>query len=174
MASPASSQAATPKSWAARLRRRLRVRSRFAFVLSLGLVLALAAATVSLWAFHASRQDDGEKPLPSSCITAQNGTATCAHFKSVGDDLWDHSVHDLLSGTTETQEDCCRICDGLKDCQGWMFERLAKSCRWIRFLEQPCVDNPGDLSCRCVTHFGMTFGFKPTSQIVWVKREGII
>jgi hypothetical protein len=145
-----------------------------AILLVVGLMLVLAASTVSVWAFHASEKVQDEKEtLPSSCLTAQNGTGTCAHFESVGDHLWDHSMNDMLSGSADTPEDCCRGCDNLGNCQGWMFEHAAKSCRWIRFLENPCQESPGHLACRCQSHMGMTFGFKPTSQIVWVKREGL-
>jgi len=172
-ASPLSSQIATSKTFCGRLRRRLRVRSTLAVVLSIGILLVLAVATTSIWFFHASGKEEQKEKLPSSCATAQNGTATCSHFEAVGDHLWDASVNDLLSGSADSQDDCCRGCDSLSDCQGWMYEHMAKSCRWIRFLEQPCASAPGDLSCRCVTHYGMTFGFKPTSQIVWVKRPGV-
>jgi hypothetical protein len=172
VASPCSSMAPTPKSLSGRFRRRLRIRSKLAAVLSVGLLLVLAATTASVWAFRRPSEEKGESNLQSSCVAAQNGTATCAHFEAVGEHLWDHSVGEFLAGSTDTQEDCCRTCDRLDGCQGWMFEHKAKSCHWIRFLEEPCSANPGDLSCRCVAHFDMTFGFKPTSQIIWVQREG--
>merc|ERR1719359_2425171 len=115
-----------------------------------------------------SHKDEPRKSLPSSCATAQNGTATCAHFESIK--IWDPHAGDWLSGAARTQEDCCSGCDGLSNCHGWMFSKMAKSCRWIRFMEEPCASHPGDLRCRCVTHFGTAFGFKPTSQIIWVQR----
>jgi len=173
MASPMSSftgASGVSKTWSGRFRQRLRIRSKSAMVLILGLSLVLGAATASIWAFHGSGDDGKQQKLPSSCVTAQNGTASCAHWETVGDNLWDSTLHDLLSGTADTMEDCCAGCDKLSNCQGWMFEHMAKSCRWIRYLEQPCMSSPGDLSCRCLAHHGMTFGFKPTTQIVWVKR----
>jgi len=159
------------KTWSGRFRQRLRIRSKSAMVLIIGLFFVLGASTASVWAFHGSGKDDQQEKFPSSCVTAQNGTASCAHWETVGDNLWDSTMHDLLSGTADTMEDCCHGCDKLSGCQGWMFEHMAKSCRWIRYLEQPCMSSPGDLSCRCLAHHGLTFGFKPTSQIVWVKRH---
>jgi hypothetical protein len=167
-----SSQASALGTMGSQCRRCLRIKSRMALILSVGLLLALVAGSISLWVFHA-HQEEVPEPPPSSCSTAQNATATCAHFESVGRLLWDSAANDYLAGTAKSMEDCCSGCDRLKDCQGWMFESVAKSCRWIRFLEDPCVKNPGDLRCRCVTHFGTSFGFKPTSKIVWVKRAGL-
>jgi len=169
MESP-SSQPSSHGKLVSRLRKRLRVRSNTAIALSAGLLLALAAGSISMWAAHFGQADEPD-PLPSSCTTAQNATATCAHFESVGD--WDPSARDFESAAANTMQDCCSGCDAKAGCQAWMFESVAKSCRWIRFTEDPCVSEPGDLRCRCVTHFGTAFGFKPTSQIVWVKREGL-
>jgi len=172
--SPTGSPSSHPSSQSrlvSRLRQRLHIRSNAAIALSAGLLLALVAGSVAIWASHLVHMVDEPDPLPSSCSTAQNATATCAQFESVG--AWDPSARDFASAAADTMQDCCRGCDGQKDCQAWMFESVAKSCRWIRFLEDPCTENPGDLRCRCVTHFGTAFGFKPTSQVVWVKREGV-
>lgn len=147
-----------------------RRRSKFRVLVITGLICVVFIATISVWAIHIASKADSEE-LPSACVTAQNATATCAHFEAVGQHLWDARIGDLVAGTRDTLEDCCRGCDLLNGCQAWMFEAFGRRCRWIRFTEAPCSENPGDLRCRCLTHFGMSFGFKPTSEIIWVKRE---
>lgn len=142
----------------------------FRGLLLLGLMLAVAAATGSVWAVRALQHEDAAEDLPSSCAAAQNATATCVPFEYVGDALWDASMGDLLMGTADTEADCCAGCDALGSCQAWMFESIGRRCRWIRFLEAPCSEDPANLQCRCLTHFGTSFGFKPTSQLVWVRR----
>lgn len=140
-------------------------------LLLVGLFLAVVTATGSVWAVRALQPEAAEQDLPSSCAAAQNATATCVPFEYVGENLWDASMGDLLMGTADTEGDCCSGCDELAGCQAWMFESVGRRCRWIRFLEEPCSSNPADLECRCTTHYGTSFGFKPTSQIVWVRRS---
>jgi hypothetical protein len=167
LASPRS-QASAPCTMGQRFRRRLHIRSKTAVALSLCLLIALAAGFVSIWVFQGQKE---KTPVvrPSSCSTAQNATATCAHFEFIP--IWDPANKDYLSASAETQDDCCAGCDRLANCDGWVFSKMARTCRWIRFLEEPCASNPGDLKCRCTTHFGTAFGFRPKSQIVWVQRE---
>eukprot|EP00928_Gymnodinium_smaydae_P019473 TRINITY_DN17476_c0_g6_i1.p1 TRINITY_DN17476_c0_g6~~TRINITY_DN17476_c0_g6_i1.p1 ORF type:complete len:823 (-),score=176.11 TRINITY_DN17476_c0_g6_i1:135-2507(-) len=150
---------------------RIQKRLSSRLLLRLGLVLAILLATVSVWVFHYGKEAPAKEPLPSSCATAQNSTSTCSHFESV--DFYDHTKGDSLAGMADTEEDCCAGCDQVAGCQGWMFERASRRCRWIRFLEAPCKEDPGDLSCRCLTHQGSTFGFKPISQIVWLHRRDV-
>mmetsp|Transcript_33044 Transcript_33044/g.93235 ORF Transcript_33044/g.93235 Transcript_33044/m.93235 type:complete len:783 (+) Transcript_33044:2-2350(+) len=107
---------------------------------------------------------------PSSCVTAQNATATCQAFKLIGMDPETGGVVGRSGKDIATIEECCGGCDATEGCQGWMFESLPKRCGWISFTADPCMSNPGDLSCRCLTHPGTTFGFKPTSQIIWMNR----
>eukprot|EP00927_Polykrikos_kofoidii_P033973 TRINITY_DN28816_c0_g1_i1.p1 TRINITY_DN28816_c0_g1~~TRINITY_DN28816_c0_g1_i1.p1 ORF type:complete len:796 (-),score=107.97 TRINITY_DN28816_c0_g1_i1:177-2564(-) len=126
------------------------------------LFMLIVAATATVWVVKAVRPEPESKPIPSACVTAQNATATCSPFESIGDSL---------AGAADSEEDCCRGCDELEGCQAWMFERAARRCRWIRFTTKPCSDDPGDIRCRCFTHFGTMFGFKPISQIVWLQRS---
>lgn len=132
----------------------------------------VVAAVASVWVARAL--GSGEAPaekLPSSCATAQNGTSTCTPWEYAGEDRWDHSRGRSYMEMANTMEDCCTGCDEVGDCQAWIYEGPAKRCRWIRFLEDPCLSNPADLGCRCITHFGMSFGFKPTTQIIWVRGD---
>lgn len=139
------------------------------YVLRAALVLVVVAATASAIIFHTTNKKQPPKPLPSSCATAQNATATCSQFESIGDKIWDPRKGQSVAGAADTQEDCCMGCDELDGCQAWMFEAFSKRCRMIRFEATPCKEEPGDLECRCYTHAGTAFGFKPTSQIVWLQ-----
>merc|ERR1719343_1590337 len=113
----------------------------------------------------------GEQPLPSACATAQNATATCSRFESIGEaELSGRSRGASIATAAKSMQDCCSSCDGLEGCQAWMFESTHGRCRLIRFKEEPCEEEPGDLRCRCMTHSGTSFGFKPTSQIVWLSQ----
>eukprot|EP00929_Paragymnodinium_shiwhaense_P112472 TRINITY_DN80728_c0_g1_i1.p1 TRINITY_DN80728_c0_g1~~TRINITY_DN80728_c0_g1_i1.p1 ORF type:complete len:779 (+),score=170.46 TRINITY_DN80728_c0_g1_i1:139-2475(+) len=136
------------------------------------LVFVVASSTASVMVAREVVGDE-EKPLPSSCLTRQNATATCVQFESIGDKFWDSAAGDTLAGALDTEEDCCTGCDELEGCQAWMFESMSRRCRLIRFQETPCKDNPGDLRCRCYTQLGTSFGFRPISQIVWIQRDGI-
>jgi len=135
-----------------------------------GLATVIISATVSAVVARLVGSEETTAALPPACTAPQNGTATCAPFEIVGQHLWDSATQTSQMQKADTLEDCCRGCDELEDCQGWMFEKLARRCRWVRFQEEPCRSDPGHLSCRCVTHFGTTFGFKPTSKIIWVQR----
>lgn len=146
--------------------------TRIACLLRLVLLAVVVIAVSSFWVARAL--GSGEEPaenLPSSCATAQNGTSTCVPFRYVGENLWDHGAGKSHMEMADTMDDCCAGCDQLEDCQAWIFEERSNRCRWIRFEEDPCLSNPSDLGCRCITHYGMTFGFKPTSQIVWMMNE---
>jgi len=157
-----------PLRCAARCRRRLGKRCFLRFAVVTILITAASAAIVA----RMLRPDPAAQELPSSCATAQNATATCSDFSIVGQSYWDSAVGASLMSTADTLEDCCAGCDQVNGCQAWMFEHAARKCRWIAFREEPCTSNPGDLSCRCLSHFGRAFGFKPTSQIIWVQRGG--
>jgi hypothetical protein len=141
------------------------------WLLRLSLVLAVIIASVSLWVVYALKEDP-EEDLPSSCATAQNATATCSPFESIGERYWDASQGESRAALADTVAACCQGCDKVDGCQGWMFERPARKCRWIRFTEAPCKEKPGDLECRCLTHQGTAFGFKPTTKVVWMQRPG--
>jgi len=141
------------------------------FLIRIGLLIVVLSAAASAWFIYSVASKKASKPkLPSACATAQNATATCELFETVGGGLWDDDRRDAVMSLANTMEDCCRGCDEVAGCQGWMFESTARRCRWVRFLEAPCKNNPGDLQCRCLTHFGTAFGFKPTSPIVWLQR----
>jgi len=139
-------------------------------VIRCGLLLTAAASVLTVWFVKANDEERASTGrLASSCITAQNSTSTCSEFEYVGH--WDHDVGDLFVSTLDTMEDCCAGCDGSNECQAWLFEDSAKRCRWIRFIEEPCSENPGDNGCRCTAHPGTSFGFKPTSDYVWLRKE---
>lgn len=148
---------------------RCRKRPRRWILLGFGFLVVVISATVSTWVLRALNKSEKPRP-PSACVTAQNGTATCQQFEMVGMDIFDGGALDSRMDLADTEEDCCRGCDDLDGCQAWMFERAGRRCRWIRFLEDPCQQNPGDLRCRCLTHFGTAFGFKPTGKIIWLHR----
>eukprot|EP00913_Durusdinium_trenchii_P024374 g22883.t1 len=63
-----------------------------------------------------------------------------------------------------TLSDCCRGCDEVKGCQGWIFTHLDRRCRWLYFVDEVCHANPGDMSCRCLTSRGIAFSFKPRKK----------
>jgi len=139
--------------------------------LRVGMVAVIVSSTSS--AVVARLLSKGEEPgvsKPSSCSAPQNGTATCTAFDLVGTNLWDPALRASRMEVADTLGDCCQGCDELADCQAWMFESVARRCLWIRFLDEPCREDPGHLSCRCVTHYGTTFGFKPVSGLIWVQR----
>eukprot|EP00747_Dinoflagellata_sp_TGD_P212721 gnl/TRDRNA2_/TRDRNA2_85780_c0_seq1.p1 gnl/TRDRNA2_/TRDRNA2_85780_c0~~gnl/TRDRNA2_/TRDRNA2_85780_c0_seq1.p1 ORF type:complete len:822 (+),score=124.01 gnl/TRDRNA2_/TRDRNA2_85780_c0_seq1:45-2510(+) len=150
------------------------LRPSWRMLLRIGLLVAvIAATTTGLIAVVFAKFTDEPEELESACVTAQNATATCSHFESVGR-AWNQEYGDTAEGMANTLQDCCSGCDRLGDCQAWMFEGMAKRCRWIRFVQDPCAKNPGDLNCRCLTHSGITFGFKPTSKIVWLHRDKLL
>jgi len=134
------------------------------------LALAVLGAIISVLVVTLRATQHIEPEPPSACATAQNATATCEQFEALGDTIWDWHYGDTHLGKVNTQGDCCSGCDALDGCQAWIYEHRGKRCRWLRFLEAPCSNNPADLRCRCLTHHGTTFGFRPTSQIVWLQR----
>merc|ERR1712232_229532 len=142
--------------------RRAMLRLGFLFLI----VLALSASVMVV--YSALQGGSTTSRPPSSCVTAQNATATCQMFEDVG---WDAQTGDTAMSAADTIEACCAGCDRVNGCQGWMFESFSRRCRWLRFMEAPCVDNPGHPNCRCRTQPGTVFGFKPTSQIVWLPPD---
>jgi len=144
-------------------------------LLRAGLLLVVALATASAWIIHEVSQDAPEAKArpPSACATEQNATATCEPFETVGRRFWDHASGESHMSLADTVANCCSGCDALDDCQAWMFERAARQCRWIRFVDGACQENPGDLRCRCLSHHGTVFGFKPTTQVVWLKSSDV-
>lgn len=147
-------------------RRHLGCRCALRIVVLLTVVFGTTGAIVA----RMTRGQGSTEPLPSSCITAQNGTATCEAFDIVGKTLWDAVAFDSKMDLADTQQDCCHGCDEVAGCQAWMFQAVSRQCRWIGFLDDPCKNNPGDLRCRCMTERGTSFGFKPTSRLIWVQR----
>lgn len=126
------------------------------------LVGKVLAGTIAVLVVHLTGGAGRESEPLSSCSTAQNGTATCEEFVLTGSRRWEAAT---------SLEACCKGCDSVADCQGWIFERVGRRCRWIRFLEDPCSSNPGALECRCLTHQVTSFGFKPVGQIVWLHTS---
>eukprot|EP00403_Amphidinium_massartii_P013825 CAMPEP_0178407042 /NCGR_PEP_ID=MMETSP0689_2-20121128/19224_1 /TAXON_ID=160604 /ORGANISM="Amphidinium massartii, Strain CS-259" /LENGTH=841 /DNA_ID=CAMNT_0020028103 /DNA_START=147 /DNA_END=2672 /DNA_ORIENTATION=- len=138
-------------------------------VVRLGLLVCAVASVATVWAVKANDSDSNGSEAPSSCFTAQNATSTCADFESVGP--WDPTIGDYYVSRLNTVEDCCGGCDGHEDCQAWLFEGSSKRCRWVKFLDEPCSEDAGDVTCRCTAHVGTSFGFKPTSSFVWMRQE---
>lgn len=148
---------------------RKRCGNRRRFLLQGGLCLAISSAVLSAVAAHAvaaAQHNDGA--APSSCGVARNGTTSCVPWQLAGTHLFDRRSGDLQMDLANTLEDCCGGCDELEECQAWIFERVAKRCRWIRFEDEVCKKNPEHLGCRCVTHWGTAFGFKAKSNMVWL------
>merc|ERR1711907_736711 len=120
----------------------------------LGIIVAGSiAAVVSAFYFRAGEVDEAP---PSACATAQNSTTTCEFYEQLGSSI----------GGVNALDDCCRGCDELDGCQGWIFDGATTMCRWIKFTEQPCATTPDKASCRCMTHSGIVFGYRPTRKIV--------
>jgi len=156
-----------PASCFSRCRQRLSKRT----MIAIGLAIVVLSATTSVWIIRAAKTAKEKPRPPSSCVTAQNGTATCEPFDFVSGQFFDWTNSESSMDRADTVEDCCRGCDEIEECQAYMFERTGKRCRWIRFLEEPCAGEPGNLRCRCLTHFGTVFGFKPTGRVVWLHQE---
>jgi len=138
-------------------------------LIRVGLVSALVSAVASAVVVRAAV---GEAPAPvqqpSSCGVARNSTTSCVPWRLAGTHLVDQHTGELQMDLTDTLEECCEGCDALADCQAWIFERMAKRCRWIQFDDPVCRQDPGDLGCRCYTHWGTAYGFKPKSNLVWL------
>jgi len=150
------------------LRRRLVGRR----ILAGGISLALLSAVASAFVARAVIKPPAEERL-SSCSAAQNGTSTCAAWELAGVNVTDPSTGLRKMDLVETLDDCCKGCDEVVDCQGWIFEHLDKRCRWVHFLDKVCNSNPGDLSCRCFTSRGIAFSFKPPKKtyLIWVESD---
>ncbi|CAE7347782.1 nodI [Symbiodinium sp. CCMP2592] len=137
-----------------------------------GISLALLSAVASAFVARAVIKPPAEERL-SSCSAAQNGTSTCAAWELAGVNVTDPSTGLRKMDLVETLDDCCKGCDEVVDCQGWIFEHLDKRCRWVHFLDKVCNSNPGDLSCRCFTSRGIAFSFKPPKKtyLIWVESD---
>lgn len=153
-------------SCCSRCRRRLTKR----MMIAIGLAIVVLSATTSVWIIRAAAAKEGPPRPPSSCVTAQNGTATCEPFDLVSKSSLRWSNSESSMDRADTVEDCCRGCDELEECQAYMFEQAGKRCLWTRFLEEPCIGAPGNLGCRCLAHFDSVFGFKPTGRVVWLHQ----
>lgn len=147
------------------MRRRLAGRR---FLLAGILLVVLSAIVSAIVVRTIVKDDEGATNLGSSCSVAQNGTSTCKAFELAGTDLKEPSGELKMDNVT-SMDGCCAGCDEVEDCQAWIFERLDKRCRWIKFLDDGCKTNPGGLECRCFTNWGTSFGFKPTSRVIWEK-----
>lgn len=136
-------------------------------LIRVGLVSALVSAVASAVVVRAAV---GEAPVqqPSSCGVARNSTTSCVPWRLAGTHFVDQHTGELQMDLTDTLEECCDGCDALAECQAWIFERMAKRCRWIQFDDPVCREDPGDLGCRCYTHWGTAYGFKPKSNLVWL------
>lgn len=166
----ADDEASRPKTRCQTVIRKLRRCNKRRLVVYFLLFAAVGVACGVIW-FFTHKEKEVTPELPSSCATAQNATATCVQFESIGDRYWQPNQPDSMAGMADTPADCCSGCDGVGDCQAWMFESSTRRCRWIKFKDQPCVADPGDLQCRCFTSPGTIFGFKPISQIVWLRGD---
>ncbi|CAE7189456.1 unnamed protein product [Symbiodinium pilosum] len=130
--------------------------------------VALVSAVASAVIVRAVVGEAAAPVQPSSCGVARNSTTTCVPWRLAGVHLVDRKTGELQMDLTNTLEECCSGCDGLADCQAWIFERMAKRCRWIQFDDAVCRQDPGDLRCRCYTNWGTAYGFKPKSSLVWL------
>ncbi|CAJ1437274.1 unnamed protein product [Effrenium voratum] len=152
--------ACLPRSCCPALRRRR-------FLVRGGIVVAVTLAVLSGVLVRALWPAPAQVSAPSSCGVARNSTTTCVPWQLAGTHLFD-KTGELEMDLANTLEDCCGGCDGIAECQAWIFERVAKRCRWIRFEDKVCERNPENLGCRCLTHWGTAFGFKAKSNLVWL------
>lgn len=131
-----------------------------AIVLAGSLIAVLSSIALALALSLTKPEDEANEELPSSCMTRQNATTTCEFYEQLGSAI----------GGTDPLDTCCQGCDELEGCQAWIFDSATMRCRWIRFTEQPCVATPDKVSCRCMTHPGVVFGYRPTRKIVMITR----
>ena len=159
--------ACLPEACCPVLRRRLAGRR---WLLQGGICFAVSSAVLSaVVARSVAAADAAASSGPaSSCGVARNATTTCVPWQLAGTHLFDRRTGDLEMDLANTLEDCCGGCDAVDECQAWIFERVAKRCRWIRFEDEVCHRSPEHLGCRCYTHWGTAFGFKATSNLVWL------
>eukprot|EP00930_Biecheleria_cincta_P031660 TRINITY_DN21972_c0_g1_i1.p1 TRINITY_DN21972_c0_g1~~TRINITY_DN21972_c0_g1_i1.p1 ORF type:complete len:695 (-),score=144.41 TRINITY_DN21972_c0_g1_i1:38-2080(-) len=135
------------------------------------LVLSAVASAFVVRELVGGSEDEDKEEFQSSCPVAQNHTTTCIDWELAGTYKFDSKTGELAMDRADTLEACCAGCDQESDCQAWIFERLAKRCRWIRFKDPVCVENPADLRCRCRAHVATAFGFKSKSKLVWLQRS---
>lgn len=158
--------------WCCKAMRKRLAQQRLVLWVSLA-ILGLAAVGSAVGAsLYTTRKAPVSPTLPSSCLTARNATTTCKNFQLAGAALYDATTGGPLMESIRSVEDCCSKCDGLSECQAWLFEYYGKTCKWIRFSESPCDVNPADLRCRCLTGPAMGFGFKSPAPLVSFQRPG--
>lgn len=159
--------ACLPEACCPVLRRRLAGRR---WLLQGGICFAVSSAVLSAVVARsvAAAENAAAAGPASSCGVARNATTTCVPWQLAGTHLFDRRTGDLEMDLANTLQDCCGGCDAVDECQAWIFERVAKRCRWIRFEDEVCHRSPEHLGCRCYTHWGTAFGFKATSNLVWL------
>ncbi|CAE7878016.1 Pka-R2 [Symbiodinium microadriaticum] len=81
----------------------------------------------------------------SPALAKATDPARCVPWRLAGTHLVDQHTGELQMDLTDTLEECCDGCDALAECQAWIFERMAKRCRWIQFDDPVCREDPGDL-----------------------------
>eukprot|EP00931_Biecheleriopsis_adriatica_P066980 TRINITY_DN41193_c0_g1_i1.p1 TRINITY_DN41193_c0_g1~~TRINITY_DN41193_c0_g1_i1.p1 ORF type:complete len:733 (+),score=137.33 TRINITY_DN41193_c0_g1_i1:35-2233(+) len=138
-----------------------------------GIVLALLSAVASAVVVRSimGEQTPPVEEPPNSCTVAQNGTSTCTAWQLAGTNLTDSETGEKKMDLVTTMEGCCQGCNDIDDCQAWIFDGIGGRCRWIHFLDEVCNDNPGDLSCRCYTHWATQFGFKPPPETKLIYKK---
>jgi len=150
------------------LRRRLAGKRWYVWA---GIALFLASAVVSALVVRtAVGQAPREPEQMSSCGVGQNATSTGLDYAYVGQNLYDDTGEAKMD-MANSVDACCQGCDSITNCQAWIYERVGKRCRWIRFIDEVCHENPGDLRCRCTAHSETVFGFKPKMKPVWLRRS---
>lgn len=120
----------------------------------------LCSVVLALTLALAKPEAEDNDELPSSCVTRQNSTTTCEFYEQLGSAI----------GGTDPLEACCQGCDKLEGCQAWIFDSATTRCRWVRFTEDPCATTPDKASCRCMTHPGGVFGYRPTRKVVMIAN----
>jgi hypothetical protein len=132
-----------------------------ALVIAGSVIAVLGSVALALALSLAKPEDEVNNELPSSCVTRQNSTTTCEFYEQLGSAI----------GGADPLNACCRGCDELEGCQAWIFDDATTRCRWVKFTQQPCATTPDKASCRCMTHPGAVFGYRPTRKIVAVHSN---
>jgi hypothetical protein len=135
-------------------------RPRTRVLVVVGSTIAVLCSVVLALAISLSKPEEVEDELPSSCVTRQNSTTTCEFYEQLGSAI----------GGTDPLEACCRGCDELDGCQAWIYDGATSRCRWVKFTQDPCATTPDKASCRCMTHPGAVFGYRPTRKIVMIAN----
>jgi hypothetical protein len=135
-----------------------RSKCRSLVLIGLGITMAVSIAVAIAALYMRAEEGEDEAELPSSCATGVNATTTCEFYEQLGSAI----------GGMDPLNECCHGCDELEGCQAWIFDAATTRCRWIKFVEEPCAQSPESASCRCMTHPGAMFGFKPRHPIVRV------